>query len=72
MKAMSMRRLTILLLLVAVAACFVPALDPRPWLQVAARIVSCAAFAGALLAFLNGLPRRSDDQPLPQRARGAS
>lgn len=55
------RLLTILLLVVAVSACFVLALDARPWLRVASRAVACGAFAAALLAFTRGLPRRPDE-----------
>lgn len=77
----SMRGVTIALLVVAVAACFVPAFEPRPWLQALARVVGCAAFAAALLVFLLGLPRRDVEDhvadefgptaSLRTRARGA-
>lgn len=59
-----MRPLTIVLLVTAIAACFVASLAHDDTVVVAARLVYSLAFVASIIAFARGLPRVPDDARL--------
>jgi uncharacterized membrane protein len=56
-----MRPLTIVLLVIAIAACFVASLAHDEFLILGARLVYSVAFVASIIAFARGLPRVPED-----------
>jgi hypothetical protein len=68
-----MRPLTIVLLVTAIAACFVASLAHDHEVALVARLVYSLAFVASIIAFARGLPRAPEvaQQGTPSVSRGA-